>query len=191
MDCGTSSRVIFVTICLSLQPCTIHTPTHPCKLNSLPLKDVIIAKSNRLEIRQYQSSTNPNDDDNNNNNNNSDLLPLLLTLPINGRITSLAPIKYSSSNTDCLFFTTERGCYALISYDEQLAQLQFNAVTSTTSSTGGEETKDHDDSAIIGLHYPIQTHATGSFASYSSSVIAGGCQAECGSAQSMYRTSCV
>jgi DNA damage-binding protein 1 len=180
MDCGTSSRVIFVTICLSLQPCTIHTPTHPCKLNSLPLKDVIIAKSNRLEIRQYQSSTNPNDDNNNNNNNNSDLLPLLLTLPINGRITSLAPIKYSSSNTDCLFFTTERGCYALISYDEQLAQLQFNAVTSTTSSTGGEETKDHDDSAIIGLHYPIQTHATGSFASYSSSVIAGGCQAECG-----------
>jgi DNA damage-binding protein 1 len=101
---------------------------------------VAIAKSNRIEIRQFRSST------------EDATLPLLLTLPIHGRPTSLLPLSFPSIKTDLLFFTTERGEYALISYDP------------TKNDTS------------VGKHYPVKTHASGSFASYSTF----GSTAECG-----------
>ena len=90
-----------------------------CSFLSPNSRDVVIAKSTRIEIRQYQPPpTTEDDDDNNddhhhtNNNNNAEAehrFPLLLTLPINGRIASLSPIRFTNSQTDCLFFTTDRG----------------------------------------------------------------------------------
>ncbi|KAL3805655.1 hypothetical protein HJC23_005899 [Cyclotella cryptica] len=109
--------------------------------------DVAIAKSNRLEIRQYRAC--PADDSS-----SDPSLPLLLTLPIHGRITSLLSIRFPSLPRDCLFFTTERG--------------------STLSVT------ELDGSDVVGRQYPVKTHVTGSFANYAASIFSGGCQSECG-----------
>jgi len=69
------------------------------------LQDVIVAKSRRLEVRQAsQDSSSP--------------FPVVLTLPINGRITSMIPIKLSGTPTDYLFLTTDRYRYAVISYSQ-------------------------------------------------------------------------
>ena len=142
-------------------------------LNYSLFQDVAVAKSTRLEIRQFQPPSDPTgQNDSNNDDFPSDQFPLLLTLPVNGRITSISPIRFNNAKTDCLFFTTERGDYALISYDEKLAQLQLSGASTTVAES--------DAKSVIGQHYPIQTHASGTFSSYSTSVIAGGRQAECG-----------
>ena len=85
-----------------------------CSFLSANSRDVVIAKSTRIEIRQYQP---PSSDDVGGNNNvidttnssgaEDDRFPLVLTLPINGRIASLSPIRFTNSSKDCLFFTTE------------------------------------------------------------------------------------
>lgn len=106
-----------------------------------------IAKSNRIEIRQFRPSTSETDPS----------LPLLLTLPINGRPTSLLKVRLPAFKSDFLFFTTERGEYALISHDG--------------NSDGNAE-------VVLGKHYPVKTHASGSFTSYSATV--GGAASECG-----------
>src|SRR6056300_1556012 len=83
-----------------------------CSFLSPNSNDVVIAKSTRIEIRQYLPNTLA---DNNNNgvvdDSNADVFPLVLTLPINGRIASISPIRFNNNNNnkDCLFFTTERG----------------------------------------------------------------------------------
>ena len=180
-----------------------------CSFLSPNSNDVVIAKSTRIEIRQYvpelSSSAGVVVDDS-----NADVFPLVLTLPINGRIASISPIRFNNNNDntttttnnnnkDCLFFTTERGGYALISYDENLAKLQQEchavagasavAVSPSRKKKAAEADESNENNnddkissmdAIVGEHYPIRTHASGSLANYSSSVIAGGRRAECG-----------
>ncbi len=172
-----------------------------CSFLSANSRDVVIAKSTRIEIRQYQP---PSSNDVGGNNNaidttnssgtDDDRFPLVLTLPINGRIASLSPIRFTNSSKDCLFFTTERGGYALISYDEQLAKIQQSTAASLHHSSPSKKKQNDDGNnndaattsttsssdSIIGEHYPIRTHASGSLANYSTSVIAGGRRAECG-----------
>lgn len=163
-----------------------------CSFLSPNSTDVVIAKSTRIEIRQYQppttTATTGNDDIGSHS--NTDRFPLLLTLPINGRISSISPIRFNSSanndnSKDCLFFTTERGGYALISYDEQLAEMQLaSASAGAVASSPAKKKMTDDDVAdcnlVIGEHYPIRTHASGLLMNYSTSVIAGGRRAECG-----------
>jgi len=160
-----------------------------CSFLSPNSRDVVIAKSTRIEIRQYQppsdnDGTNDTIDNNNISSNAEDRFPLLLTLPINGRISSLSPIRFTNSSKDCLFFTTERGGYALISYDEQLATIQQSSAALSHSSPSKKKSSDVVDTSssdlIIGEHYPVRTHASGSLTNYSTSVIAGGRRAECG-----------
>ena len=164
---------------------SVHSAVQ-CSFLSANSQDVVIAKSTRIEIRQYQSfggdeGTTSEDV------NSEDRFPLLLTLPINGRISSLSPIRFTNSSKDCLFFTTERGGYALISYDEKLASVQQSTAALSHSSPTKSKLSDDstsnnniDDEIIVGEHYPIRTHASGSLTNYSTSVIAGGRQAECG-----------
>ena len=72
--------------------------------------DVVICKSNLLEVRRFTFTTTGNSGgslsdgtpSNTTNNNSNDILPLLLTLPINGRILQIIPIKYPNSNKDYL-----------------------------------------------------------------------------------------
>ena len=83
-------------------------------------QDVIIAKSRRLEIRQASNDANAP-------------FPLLFQVPVNGRVTSLLPLKIPQSQTSYLFMTTDRFRYAVVGFD------------STRQP------------------YPIATHASGSF----------------------------
>lgn len=68
--------------------------------------DVVIAKSHHLEVRQL---TNSESDENAS-------LQIVLSAPINGRITTMLPFRHPSSETDYIFFTTEAKQYAVISY---------------------------------------------------------------------------
>lgn len=75
--------------------------------------DVAIAKSNRIEIRQLVSRGSPTGG---NNMGDSVSLPLVLELPIRGRICTLISFSHNSLPTDLLFFTTDKNRYAVISY---------------------------------------------------------------------------
>ena len=77
-------------------------------LSTLPShtpQDVIVAKSRQLEVRQLRET-----------------LPVVLTLPIHGRILCLFPVDIPSLPTAALFFATERGQYAIISYEDGAAK---------------------------------------------------------------------
>lgn len=115
-----------------------------------------IAKSNRIEIRQF---TQEPDGDN-------PSLPLLLTLPIYGRPTTLLAISFPSIRGDFLFFTTDRGDYALISYDHDDDDDDDGIAVHSS------------EAATVGKHYPVKTHASGSFQSYATSFSSA--NAECG-----------
>ena len=177
--------------------------------------DVVIAKSNILEVRRYRepssiggSSSSPssaegdvgapsknnisgapsNATNNATDDNNDDLFPLLLTLPINGRIISMIPIRFNGATKDCIFLLTEKGMYTLISYDESLTTGTYS--TSSSSDGGaGRGSDDNNNNATIptGEHYPIKTHAVGSYKSNTgtsslagANIIAGGKDCECG-----------
>ena len=69
-----------------------------CSFLSSNSNDVVIAKSTRIEIRQYLpelSSVGGVVDDS-----NADVFPLVLTLPINGRIASISPIRFNNTNKE-------------------------------------------------------------------------------------------
>jgi DNA damage-binding protein 1 len=69
---------------------------------------------------------------------------------------------------DFVFFTTERGEYALISHEDV-----HSSSTSGKKSNGEEQGEE-----VVGKHYPVKTHASGSFTSYST--LLGGTSSECG-----------
>lgn len=105
---------------------------HPQKTSSLFLcQDVIVAKSNRLEVRQLRSATE-----------GMSPFPVVVSVPINGRIVALAPIKVASSETSYVFVLTNRQQYAVLAYDPK---------NSSTDPSG----KKHNP-------YPIVTLASGS-----------------------------
>ena len=62
--------------------------------------DVVICKSNLLEVRRFTSNTTSTTsslsaEGTPTNTNSNDILPLLLTLPINGRILQIIPIVHA------------------------------------------------------------------------------------------------
>eukprot|EP00571_Detonula_confervacea_P013192 CAMPEP_0172297872 /NCGR_PEP_ID=MMETSP1058-20130122/741_1 /TAXON_ID=83371 /ORGANISM="Detonula confervacea, Strain CCMP 353" /LENGTH=1677 /DNA_ID=CAMNT_0013007075 /DNA_START=54 /DNA_END=5084 /DNA_ORIENTATION=- len=168
---------------------TAHPPgavfsSFKCNFLSSNSTDVVIAKSNRLEIRSYQPNEGAASNNNGGDASNANLFPLLLSLPINGRIVSIAPIRFPNATKDCLFFTTEKGGYALISYDESLAGTNAGGVSATAlggSTTFNANANSTNQSSVpTGEHYPIQTHATGTFSGYADHILAGGKTCECG-----------
>jgi DNA damage-binding protein 1 len=100
-------------------------------------KDVIIAKAGRLEIRQLHSSQQEYD--------RSGALPILLQLPLNGRLIALHPLSIPSLQTSVIFMLQDRYQYAAISYYPQPPSLP---------KTPGQTPK-------VAV-YPVFTHASGS-----------------------------
>lgn len=158
---------------------TAHPPgsvfaSFKCNFLAADSVDVVITKSNRLEVRRFRGpggAMTTNDADGNGGGGDDDPLPLALTLPINGRILSAAPVRFHDAATDCLFFTTEKGGYALVSYDPTLA-LRGASASAPPSFLAAH--------AATGEHYPVRTHASGSFRGCGEHVLAGGRQCECG-----------
>jgi DNA damage-binding protein 1 len=174
-DLAEIGHVVFTAL-----PAGSVSTSFQCSFLSSDSKDVIIVKSNRIEVRSY---THHGDTFGNNDNHHhhveEDQFPLMLTLPINGRIVAIAPIRFPSTNRDCLLFTTEKGSYALISYDELLANQHHG------NSTAEDEKLALSNQTILattttGEHYPIITHASGNFQNYTDHVLSGGRQCECG-----------
>ena len=94
------------------------------------LKDVVIAKSRRLEIRQLQV---PSDDTADGGKAHpSSPFPIVWSVPVNGRITSLEKIQIPSCPTSFLFITTDQQQYAVLGYNPHATP------------------------------YPVETHASGS-----------------------------
>lgn len=77
----------------------------------LSTKDVVIGKSRCLEVRQLRSSLGDES-----TGNNISPFPIMLSAPINGRITSLTAFQLDSKPTSLLFLTTDQHQYAVIGY---------------------------------------------------------------------------
>ena len=131
------------------------------------LQEVVIAKSRRLEIRQLSKQTDDYNDNHNDNHNNNDdshcTFNVVLSAPINGRITTLLPFRHPSSPTDYIFFITECKKYAVISYSQSTS-----TSTSTSSSSSSSSTKVHAHAhAHVHVHaHNVITHASGDLADY-------------------------
>ena len=109
-------------------------------------QDLLIAKSRRLEIRQPSSGSQE-----------TSALPLVLSVPINGRLTCMTPLRIPNSNTSYLFLMTDKLKYSVVSYhppQQQQArpQQQQQQQQQQASSSGSQA-------------YPLQTHASGTFRS--------------------------
>lgn len=83
-----------------------------CSFLSPGSTDIIIAKSQCLEVRQLSVASD-----------NSPSLPVILSSPIHGRITSLLSFKHKSSATDYVFFLTDSKKYAVISFDSDKEEI--------------------------------------------------------------------
>ncbi|KAG7357385.1 mono-functional DNA-alkylating methyl methanesulfonate [Nitzschia inconspicua] len=98
---------------------TAHPPggvLHSVKCNFLAKdsEDVVIGKSRFLEVRQLRSSL---EDGLQTTGGNASPFPIILTAPINGRITSLNAFQLDSKPTALLFLTTDQHQYAVIGYN--------------------------------------------------------------------------
>ena len=93
-------------------------------------------KSARLEVRQIRFDSNVN---------GTDMFPLVLQVPINGRLIALSPLSIPSISTSAIFILTDRFQYAAISYTTK---------PPTIPTPPGQLPK---VSA-----YPVYTHASGS-----------------------------
>ena len=98
-----------------------------------------MAKSSRLEVRQLRTAS-----DNNNTGGGTDTFPVVLEMPLNGRLTALEPLRVPSLPTSAVFMLQDRNQYAVISYGTQQQQQQSDGKISP---------------------YPVQTHASGSLQS--------------------------
>ena len=101
----------------------------------------MVAKSRRLEVRRLRSSSNSDEDRMSGTDPAAgdgggvpSPFPVVLQVPINGRIVSLLPLKIPNSATSYAFLMTDQFNYAVISHNP---------------SVPGP--------------YPIKTHASGSF----------------------------
>ena len=118
---------------------------------------MIIAKSQRIEVRQLRTAlVNGEEDDPtssataaNSIINAATPFPVLWSVPVNGRITAMSPLKVPSSRTSYLFITTDQLQYAVIGYNP---------------TTPGP--------------YPVTTHASGSLHGDEFNIL--GRPAECG-----------
>ena len=129
--------------------------------------DVIVAKSRRLELRTWHSSdptsgagTNSDNNNNANGGEKTSLFPILASVPLNGRLTSLETLRIVNCPIDFVFCTTDRHQYAVLSYDErqhpshsqQQQQQQQQTRASSTSATSTTPSSSP---------YPFVTHASG------------------------------
>lgn len=143
-----------------------------CNFLSSSSNDVVVAKSNRLEVRTVPSPGALSGADGS----SGEALPVSLSLPINGRISTLSPLRFANEDVDCLFLTTERGDYALISYDAALAS------ELAAGRGGGNDNSDGLGAGtdVTGEQYPVATHASGTFRNADSHALSGGREAEVG-----------
>ncbi|KAL3933161.1 MAG: hypothetical protein SGBAC_010515, partial [Bacillariaceae sp.] len=99
---------------------TAHPPggvLHTVKCNFMSpdreKQDIVVGKSKRLEVRQLKIEEDDEEV-------MSSPFPVVLSIPINGRITSLAPLPLASHPTSLLFMTTDQHQYAVIGYNADL-----------------------------------------------------------------------
>lgn len=147
---------------------TAHPPggvLFTCKGHFVPdhagSNDVIVAKSRRLEVRTWHSSSSPGSStsgtstdatmtNNDNSKNNAkeeaektSLFPVLASVPLNGRLTSLLTIKLARATTDYIFVTTDRHQYAVLSYAPNARPYPFQTHASGRLPSG-------EDPALLG-----------------------------------------
>jgi len=109
---------------------------------------VLVSKSRRIEVRQLRSSAAATDASAaaaaaaTANSMVQSPFPVVLTVPLNGKLTSLCPFKTAHSPTSYVFFTTDQFRYAVISYEDP-------------AGAGGSRKRTSP--------YPVRTHASGSF----------------------------
>jgi hypothetical protein len=121
-----------------------------CHFLSSTSNDIVIVKSNRIEVRttpptRHGSWSNDNNTSNSETQEEEDTFPLTLILPINGRVVAIVPIRFGNGKKqqqkkqqqqqDCLFFLTEGGSYALISYDGSLTTSSSSSTLMSSSSS--------------------------------------------------------
>lgn len=110
------------------------------RLLNVCLQNIAIAKAGCLEIRQAS----PPDSHHN------EALPVVLRLPINGRITSIVPLRLARMESTVLFLLQERLNYAAISYAPKNSK---RGSIDPPTSTGRTISP-----------YPVFTHASGTLA---------------------------
>lgn len=104
------------------------------------LQDVVIAKASRLEVRTLADADHLTSDY------SGDVFPVVLQLPINGRITTLETLSVPGIPTSVVFLLLERLQYAAISYTPEKSSVPDVQRGSRTQIA----------------HYPIATHGAGS-----------------------------
>ena len=110
-------------------------------------------ESNESPQKDEHGGNNENDNDDEYEYEEDDpFFPLLASLPINGRITTLLSFSHPSSPTDYIFFTTETKQYAIVSYNS-------NSNGGGSSSSSGNTS--NNNKAAAAHRYKIQTHASG------------------------------
>ena len=181
-------------------PGAVSTSSVRCHFLSPTSNDVVIVKSNRIEVRtiprdDWINSSN-NDGRDGSNETEEDTFPLSLILPINGRVVAIAPIRFGGNQgkkrqQDCLFFLTEGGSYALISYDASLTTTTTSSSSSVMTTTANAAAASSDTNTttttnttmstmMTGEHYPILTHASGRLPGHNADAIHPTSRAECG-----------
>ena len=123
-------------------------------------QDVLIAKSSRLEVRQLTQAVIDEDGAATTTPampSASDTFPVVLQLPINGRLIALHPIRVPGLSTSAVFILQERNHYAVISYDP----LGTNSTNSLSPPPqAGPSSNDNNNNQRLNP-YPVQTHASG------------------------------
>lgn len=109
-----------------------------------------MAKSSRLEVRQLRGTATPTTADAGSGI-GVDSFPVVLQLPIHGRITALEPLRIPRMSTAAIFMLLDRNQYAVISYHPSKHHPPPSTLTSHKST---KPTKVNP--------YPVVTHASGS-----------------------------
>ena len=102
----------------------------------------MIGKSRRLEVRQLQIISDESQDSNaeSPSTSSSSPFPIVLSVPINGRITSLTPFHVPTKQTALLFVTTDQYQYAVIGYNSTASSNPSSSSTSSYSQQYNLET---------------------------------------------------
>jgi len=139
---------------------TAHPPggvllTAKCNFLSEHSTDVLVAKSRRIEVRQLRSEAEkstwglPSP------------FPIVLQIPIHGRLTSLIPFQLPKWKKSLVFITTDRFQYAVLSHNPQVISRRRRCAAPRPAPP--TSTSSRSDSLSTYSPYPIETHASGSF----------------------------
>ena len=124
-------------------------------------QDVVIAKSRRLEVRQLRPDTSDaqQQEDSYNASSSTSPFPIVLSVPIHGRITSLTPIKLPNYPTSLLFITTDQYQYAVIGYSKPA---DVEAAASATAASPSAASPGYPSSGTTNDSNYIHTYDDGS-----------------------------